>query len=77
MAAAITRLCNQTLGVKNHSALTITAMAILAIRGNQSIDIMKILQQYKKANITLKTVLNAEIGIEKSTIPSKTTTAKK
>jgi hypothetical protein len=40
-------------------------------------EITNMLQQNKKAKINLKTVFNAEMGMEKSTIPMIMITAKK
>ena len=50
---------------------------MLAIVGSQIIEITNILQQYKKAKITLKNVFNAEIGMAKRTSPKTITTTKK
>ena len=77
IAKSITRLCSQTLGLKNHSTAIPTAIGILAASGSHKMEITNMLQQNKKAKINLKTVFNAEMGMEKSTIPMIMITAKK
>ena len=73
----ISKLCNQTLGLKSQTKPPTTEITEAAGTGKESPRAMNIPQANKNANITLKAILNLEIGIKKRMALSKTTTPKK
>jgi len=77
MARIITKLCNQTLGIKNHASPTIMAIISAMTNGNQKISIINVPQENKKAKRNLKSNRKAEIGTRERIIPITTTKTKK
>ncbi|MBL7125140.1 MAG: hypothetical protein ISS51_03480 [Dehalococcoidales bacterium] len=73
----ISKLCNQTLGLKSHTKPAATEIREATRSGEVSPRTINIPQENKKVNIILKAILSMEMGTRKRIAPSKTTTPKK
>jgi len=73
----ISKLCNQTLGLKSHIKPPVMEIREAARIGKESASVMNIPQANKNVNIILKAILNLSTGTRRRIAPSKTTTAKK
>jgi len=76
-AKIISRLCNQTRGIKNHRRPQAIEIREATGIGKERPSAINIPQENRKMNKIFKAILNFEAGIKKRMRPSKITTPKK
>jgi len=76
-AQIISRLCNQTRGIKNHRIPQVTEIREATGIGEERPSTTNTPQENRKMNKTFKAILNFEAGIRKRMSLSRTTAPKK